>query len=396
MVTHHHERRLLPLVLIVSGLLLLGLYALRQERPSQPTTLLPPTSTPTPVPLATETPPAMTAATVTETAVPIPTQTPLPTPTSVPTETISFGERFGVGAAGGSKNIPAALAAGLPIGVYLTWTMDAEPPGSDEVVFWQMVTVTTEGVVPAWDEIAAVIDAQPGAVWIVGNEPDVIWQSNMTADRYAELYHDVYEFIKSHDPQAQIAVAGVAQPTPLRLAYLDRVLAVYEAEYGEPMPVDVWTVHAFVLREEAGSWGVDIPPGMDGDTGRLYDLSDHGDIAIFRQNLIDFRAWMAERGYADRPLAVTEFSVVMPIDFGFPTESTIEFMEQAFDFMLTEANETGYPSDGNRLVQWYFWYSLSDPNPDYAAANLFDSKTGVLTELGKAYAAYVNSRTSTQ
>jgi len=83
-----------------------------------------------------------------------------------------------------------------------------------------MVTVMSEGVVPTWDEIAAVIAAQPGAVWIVGNEPDVIWQSNMTADRYAELYYEVYQFIKSHDPQAQVAVAGVAQPTPLRLAYL--------------------------------------------------------------------------------------------------------------------------------------------------------------------------------
>ena len=31
------------------------------------------------------------------------------------------------------------------------------------------------------------------------------------------------------------------------------------------MPVDVWNVHNFVLREERGSWGVDIPPGIPDD-----------------------------------------------------------------------------------------------------------------------------------
>jgi hypothetical protein len=51
------------------------------------------------------------------------------------------------------------------------------------------------------------------------------------------------------------------------------------------MPIDVWNVHAFILREEAGSWGVGIPPGMAGETGQLSEIGDHADIGIFRDQI---------------------------------------------------------------------------------------------------------------
>ena len=47
-----------------------------------------------------------------------------------------------------------------------------------------------------------------------------------------------------------MAIGGVSQVTPLRLDYLERVLAAYEKQYGQPMPVDVWNVHTFILREQ--------------------------------------------------------------------------------------------------------------------------------------------------
>ncbi|MCP4427367.1 MAG: hypothetical protein GY803_23005 [Chloroflexi bacterium] len=387
------RRFLLPVVLTAAGLALLGLYALQRERPSPPISSPPPTLTPQPiVPTKTATPlmsPSPTSAAVTS---PTPTPTPFPTPTSAAVGLYPMRERFGVGAPGGGMNIPPALAAGLPAHLYLDWNINIEPPGNPDIAYWQMVRLRPEGVVQSWEEIAAVAEAQPGAVWIVGNEPDVVWQDNLTAERYAELYHAVYQFIKERDPSAQIAVAGVAQPTPLRLAYLDRILAAYEDLAGEPMPVDIWTIHAFILREETGSWGVDIPPGMDGANGRLYEIADHNNIAIFRQFVFDFRAWMAERGYADRPLAVTEMGILMPFDYGFPPEVVVDFIAQAFDFLATAVDDTGYAADGGRLVQRWFWYSLNDREDSYPTGNLYDPDTGQLTALGQAYADYVNGR----
>jgi hypothetical protein len=227
-------------------------------------------------------------------------------------------------------------------------------------------------------------------VWIVGNEPDIIWQDNVTAERYAEIYHDVYAFIKEKDPSAQIAIAGVGQPTPLRRAYLDIVLNTYESTYGQPLPVDIWTVHNFILREEAGSWGVSIPPGMEESSGELYEIEDHTNLEIFRENLIDFRAWMAERGYGDRPLAVTEIGVLHPSDFGFPPEVVAEFMVGAFDFLLNAENDTGLAEDDGRLAQWWFWYSVHDAS-DFPTGNLYEPENGRLTPLGEVFARYVSA-----
>ncbi len=62
--------------------------------------------------------------------------------------------------------------------------------------------------------------------------------------------------------------------------------------------MDVWNVHNFVLREERDSWGVDIPPGMEDRAGVLREIADHDSLAIFRQQIVEFRRWMKAHGYA--------------------------------------------------------------------------------------------------
>ncbi|MEM7119564.1 MAG: hypothetical protein AAF614_44545 [Chloroflexota bacterium] len=319
------------------------------------------------------------------TATPVqPTATPQPETTAPTTPILS---RFGVNAA--DADIDAGLAAGLPFGLVLNWNMSHTLAESPDYTFWQMIrTGEEEGIKSDWDVIAEFVDSHPGSVWIIGNEPDVRWQDDVTPQRYAELYHEAYTFIKGRDPTAQIATAGIAQSTPLRRAYLDIVLETYEANYGEPMPVDIWTIHAFTLREEKDSWGVDIPPGMDAITGELYEIDQHGDIEIFKQNIIDFRVWMAERGYQERPLAITEFGLIMPHDYGFPETRVAAYVEQTFDFLTTATNETGYPDDNYLLVQQWFWYMLHDAG-DYPTGNLYEPSTDQLTLAGMAYRDYV-------
>ena len=298
-------------------------------------------------------------------------------------------ERFGL--TGRPEDLDDALAAGLRFGNYAGWQVVFAPSEIEGVTFWQVIRLSQEGVLVHWDKLAAAVAADPGAYWIIGNEPDVVVQDNVTPQRYAELYHRLYAFIKERDPTAKVVIGGVSQPTPLRLAYLDIVLETYRERYGRPMPVDVWNIHAFILREERNSWGIGIPPGMSDDLATRYEVEDHADMAIFRQNIVNFRAWMAERGYADRPLVVSEYGFLMPHDFGFTPEEVAEFMTESFDYFLSARNETGYAADDHRLVQWWFWFVFHDTQEEFSASFLYDRSAGRLTHLGEAYVAYLNA-----
>jgi len=272
-------------------------------------------------------------------------------------------------------------------GWYLNWQVDPQPaPGAR---FAQMVRVRENGFYPALEMIRLAAQANPGSLWLIGNEPDVKWQDNVTPERYAAVYGELHEAIKAADPTAQVAIGGVSQPTPLRMAYLDRVLAAYRAQFGAEIPVDVWNVHAFILREERDSWGVEIPPGMDVAQGQLYEIVDHNNMAIFRRQIIDFRRWMAQRGLRDKPLIVTEYGILMPASYGFPPDVVSNFLVSTFDYFLTARDpELGYPADDNRLVQAFMWFSTA--YNVYPTANLFDPATRNVTPVGKAFKAYVS------
>lgn len=288
----------------------------------------------------------------------------------------------------GVANFDADIARRLGVGWYLDWSTEIAPLRVEGLEFAQVILARGDGYQPGRDELVKVLTANPGSLWLIGNEPDVPWQDNRTPERYAEIYHELYTFIKALDPTAQVAIGGVSQVTPLRLMYLERVLAAYEDRFGQFMPVDVWNVHAFILREERGSWGVSIPPGFeDINQGMLWEIEDHDDLELFRQQIIDFRRWMAKHGQRDKPLIVSEYGILMPEEYGFPAKAVIEFMVGSFDFLLQARDaELGYPADDNRLVQRLAWYSFSDTV--YPTGNLVDPQTGQTTAVGQAFAAY--------
>jgi len=180
----------------------------------------------------------------------------------------------------------------------------------------------------------------------------------------------------------------VSQPTPLRLRYLEQVLEAYQQQNHREMPVDVWNIHNFILREERGSWGVDIPPGMTETQGVLYEVDDSGNLDLFREQIIGFRRWMAGRGYQNRPLIVSEYGIPMPEDYGFPPERVLSFLIGTFDFFFTATDPVlGYPADDYKLVQRWCWYSLDDAT--YPTGRLFDPQTGEMSETGKGLAGLV-------
>jgi hypothetical protein len=278
-----------------------------------------------------------------------------------------------------------------------SWILDwrTAEPEFRQPEYWQMVRVNhgraPGAAIPALEECAALAKRWPGGVWVIGNEPDNIWQDNVTAEDYARFYHDYFFTIKQADPSAKVAVAGVSQATPLRLAYLERVLAEYERRYGGQMPVDWWTLHGYVLREERGSWGTDIPPGFAENDGLLIETGEHGDVELFAQGIRDFRAWMALKGYREHPLALTEFGILLPAEFGYTPQVVAQYLTDTFTYLDEAADPTtGYPADSNRLVQRWAWFSLSDPI--FPVADLADLEAGRLTPIGLAFRAYVQNK----
>lgn len=356
---------------------------------ARPLSLPIPTRAPTLTPLPTRAPEPLIP------TLPVPASpTPAPMPTAGPTATplaappLANRWRFGVGLAYGQIT-DYDLSRLLP-GWYLDWRVRMPPTTMPEVAYAPMVSVNEDGFSPDPTTLLAAIDAMPGALWLLGNEPDVAWQGNATPEAYARHYHTLYTLIKGRDPTARVAIGGLSQPTALRIRYLERVLAAYEREFGAPMPVDVWNIHNFILREEADSWGVGIPPGFDETQGALYEIADHDDMEIFAQQIIGFRYWMWKQGQRNKPLIISEYGILMPPDYGFPPEAVKKFMGDSFDFFLSARDEEiGYPEDDNRLVQQWCWYSLGDTL--YYTSNLFDPQTLVITPLGEAFGEYVRT-----
>jgi hypothetical protein len=324
--------------------------------------------------------------------------------------------RFGVTA---QQNLASFNVASLNLGWYVDWGMNVAPaiPGGMEYV--QMVRLQQQGLDgwdfrsgQSWVALADAIAANPGATWLVGNEPDSPFQDDMVPQSYANAYHDVHSFIKGQDPTARVGIGGIVQPTPLRFAYLEAVWNAYRQTYGEKMSVDVWNIHSFILREIASDaepdpepcgastithWGAHIPPGQTALTGELYCIRDQDKLDIFWGRIRDFRQWMVQKGERDKPLIISEYGVLFPEDYHdedgnlFDQQRVGQYMTGTFNRMLNETDPSiGFPHDENRLVQRWAWFSLSE-NPDDWGGTLFDPDTHGLRPLGQTFRDYTNA-----
>lgn len=343
--------------------------------------------------------------------------------------------RFGFGTTGGSVNQFPEIDS-LKAGWYLNWGVQLNPQQPNGLEYAQMIRLHQDltcpvGSVTAHNRtlcpyvvphsytyrpdaatIQQVATTRSGSLWMVGNEIErKDWpggnQDEMLPELYAEAYHHLYNLIKAADPTALVAIGGVIQATPLRMKYLDRVLDHYQATYGVKMPVDVWNIHAFILPEKSGYWGADIPVGLTETSGAyLYHLGSNGEVLstmpehidgnLIAQQIRDFRQWMKDRGEQEKPLIISEYSVLLPnwvIGLA-PTDSqpVIDFMLWSFDHFLTAKDCTlGYTADECRLIQRWIWYSLDDTTGFNEHQALFNPITKAITPTGQKAREFVQN-----
>ncbi len=238
----------------------------------------------------------------------------------------------------------------------------------------------------------------PDKVWLIGNEPDVnnTVQDNLYPDTYARGFHQVATYIKSIDPNAQIAIAGLSMMTPGRVQYLDIVWDTYVKEFGGPMPVDVWNMHLYILSEirpwdgghSDGKVALGTNPALakkapDGPADQecprddVYCRAEHDEFEIFKEQVLAMRNWMKDHGQQNKPLIISEYSLLYPfVDFDDPINPTECFLMDEYGRCFTEARVSnylrrtmnflaaarepglGYAADWDRLVQQWTWYSL--------------------------------------
>jgi hypothetical protein len=309
--------------------------------------------------------------------------------------------------------------AALNAGWYSDWGSSRNPPHPDDLTYVQLISfkagqcpypypggILIEDpaqvtVSPSKAVIAQIAAEHPGSLWMMTNEPDSCYhRTPVLPEVYAHVYHEYYTYIKDLDPTALIANGGIVQPTPCRMMYLDIVWDTYLQAYGEPMPVDVWNIHAFILREVYDDWGASTPPGVPTSCAMEYELCEGYRIDILRDNLVAFRQWMKDKGEQHKPLIISEYGVLWPASYlsGWcgvdPILTVNHFMTQTFDLFLYESfPEVGQPDDDYRLVQAWAWYSLSDDSQ--YNGYLFHSSSKQISDMGVAYADYTSALSCT-
>ncbi len=347
--------------------------------------------------------------------------------------------RYGVTSNTGQAHIIPKIGAG----VFYRWEADWPTPlpenGAEllRMIRPRQRKTSSGQYLPYWytkvrlnDDLAEIIRSDPGAVWLIGNEPErgpnpgetyTPRTDDIHAGIYAEAYHEIYHFIKSIDPTARIANAGLIQITPTRLQYLDMMWDAYERKFGVPMPVDVWTTHAYVLPELTADGepnniasiplGTDLAFGKRGSGGDLskcvdpdvYCKVEHDDPSLLEKQVVSMRKWMKDHGQQNKPLIVTEYGTLYMYRVKengscgirdengecFSPERVSKFMLESFDYFNNARDpDLGLPTDDDKLVQQWIWYGAW--NWDVASADLLLNDQKTLSLMGETFRDHVH------
>ena len=203
------------------------------------------------------------------------------------------------------------------------------------------------------------IAANPGRVWIIGNEPDLVSQDGLTREQYAHMYKTYYEFISPRDPTAKFCIGAItggstAGSLANTTSWYQYVMNYYQANYGYPMPIDIWNIHSY-----CGPTQIENPDQPIND---------------FVVPFINWCHTVDGGRYAGCEVWITE----LPIG---------EWMGALSEEWIIWFAERYLPRLERSGISRWFWFVSSDSG-EWATVALV--KSGVVSPLGEAYSALAN------
>jgi hypothetical protein len=293
------------------------------------------------------------------------------------------------------------------VGYYLDWSFNRNASVPGYINFTHVLNVRDDLFAPTLASLPSLVTTYPGAIWIIGNEPDSpVDQDNTTAETYADRFYAYATYIKAHDANARVSFGTITMATKTRMRFMDYAWAQLVKDAGSEAAasnlIDIWTPHGFILNEQEGSWGAGIPPAISTAVHNEYVSlqepiggSDIYSFAKFTERIIRYRTWLKAHNQQNKPMWLTEFGNLLPPynspggnSATAPDPITPNFIKQTFDWMYSYKDATiGNPNDGNRLTQKWFWYSLNDLVTHFGGT-LIDPVTRVVTASGIAFETY--------
>jgi len=203
-------------------------------------------------------------------------------------------------------------------------------------------------VPPQYDDLNLdkAVRTHRGAWWIIGNEPNDPFQDNLSPAAYAGFFHRASRLIRRADPTARILPAGLANAD---WTWADAFLRAYSAQYGHAPHTDGWNIHVYVLEPD----------------------SPQTDAQRFRERIMAFRSWMAQRNEGHKPLWLTEFGLLKYPDRPMSASEIASYMENTVGWLRT----TDY-------VQCWAWFAADTRGQFHG--DLYDAQ-GQLSPFGIAY-----------
>lgn len=182
------------------------------------------------------------------------------------------------------------------------------------------------------ESVSSVAQANRGAWWQFGNEPNDPAQDNISASEYARYYQRFYLTLKRIDPSARITSAGIANAD---WQWADAFRQAYRSQFGRYPPIDGWNIHNYLLN----------------------DCTDALDVEAFRSRILLFRAWMSRIGEENKPLFLSEYGVLYGNGCcgcpSIPAQGVIRYMQETSNWLSVSHTVTAWAwfavNTGNRF-----------------------------------------------
>ncbi|MCL5090448.1 MAG: glycosyl hydrolase [Patescibacteria group bacterium] len=265
----------------------------------------------------------------------------------------------------------------------VTWYMDWSYTGGarDGLDYVALVGAYSSGAYTAakCNTLKQTITAHPEryqpehVVFAVGNE--IMYQPQscpFTPETYPAQYKAWYDCVKSINPNYRVSPGAIVGTKEYFKQFGKRneelyrqMLTNYRNKYGINMPIDVFVTHTYLL-----GW------------------TNEADVNFFKEEVKAQRKLMKDFGWQDKEMWISEYTVLSPSD-----EVTMKrFMEGTINYIMSNEQintNLGNPNDGNRMVQRFAWFILTDVVSGYRHTLLADLDTAAITPLGSKYQSLV-------